>query len=110
MYMPPPAMHHAMMAPNGPVPAAKVRSSEKMPAPTKAPTTVAVSANKESFCGGCDVISNPDNASRQKPASFGYGPEGNEQGKRELRLRGLHPRLLFGVLVQCTSRVHHDIG
>jgi hypothetical protein len=49
MYMPVPAMHHAMMAPIGPVAAPKVLGSEKMPAPTIDPTTIAVSANNESF-------------------------------------------------------------
>ena len=39
-----------------PVAAAKVRGSENIPAPTMEPTTIAVSANKESFCAGCDVI------------------------------------------------------
>jgi hypothetical protein len=42
-------MHHAMMAPKGPVAMPKVRGSEKMPEPTMDPTTIAVSANSESF-------------------------------------------------------------
>ena len=49
MYMPVPAMHQAMMAPNGPVAAPKVRGSENMPAPTIEPTTIAVNAGRESF-------------------------------------------------------------
>ena len=44
------AMIQAMTAPIGPVALAKVRGSEKMPAPTMPPTTMAVSANSESFC------------------------------------------------------------
>ena len=47
--MPPPAMHQAKMAPNGPVAMPKVLGSEKMPEPTIEPTTIAVSANSESF-------------------------------------------------------------
>src|SRR5579864_2015287 len=47
--MPPAAIHHAMMATNGPVAIPKVRGSEKMPEPTMDPTTIAVSANSESF-------------------------------------------------------------
>src|SRR5262245_32434943 len=49
MYMPPPAMHQAMMAPNGPVARPNVRGSEKIPAPTIEPTTIAVKANRENL-------------------------------------------------------------
>ena len=49
MYMPPPAMIQAMMAPNGPVAPANVRGNEKMPAPTMDPTTMAVRTGSESF-------------------------------------------------------------
>lgn len=38
------------MAPNGPVAAPKVRGRENIPAPTMDPTTIAVRANRESFC------------------------------------------------------------
>src|SRR5262245_23333298 len=48
--MPPAAMHHAMMAPNGPVALPKVRGREKIPEPTMLPTTIAVRANRDSFC------------------------------------------------------------
>ncbi len=48
--MPPAAMHHAMMAPKGPVAFPKVRGREKMPEPTMDPTTMAVSVNSGSFC------------------------------------------------------------
>jgi len=37
------------MAPNGPVAIPNVRGSEKVPGPTMEPTTIAVSANNESF-------------------------------------------------------------
>ena len=47
--MPPAAMIHAMIAPNGPVAMPKVRGSEKMPEPTIEPTTIPVSANSDSF-------------------------------------------------------------
>src|SRR5262245_30585861 len=50
MYIPPAAMIQAMMAPNGPVAAAKVRGSEKMPAPTMDPTTMPASTGNENFC------------------------------------------------------------
>ncbi len=50
MYMPVPAMSQAMIAPSGPVAPAKVRGSEKMPAPTMPPTTIAVSAMRVIFC------------------------------------------------------------
>src|SRR5688572_20392642 len=40
MYMPVPAISHAMIAPNGPVASPKVRGNEKMPAPTIDPTTI----------------------------------------------------------------------
>jgi hypothetical protein len=49
MYMPLPAMPQAINAPKGPVALPKVRGSEKMPAPTIPPTTIAVSARRESF-------------------------------------------------------------
>ena len=42
---------------------------------------MAVGANKESLRAGCDVISSPDIASRQKPASFGYGSEESWTGR-----------------------------
>ena len=42
-------MPHARSAPRGPVAPAKVRGSEKMPAPTMEPITMAVSATSESF-------------------------------------------------------------
>ena len=67
-------MHHAMMAPDGPVAAAKVRGREKIHAPTMKSTTKAVSANKDGFRAGCGVISSPDIASRQEPVSFGWEP------------------------------------
>ena len=44
MYMPVPAISQAITAPIGPVALAKLRGSEKMPAPTMLPTTIAVSA------------------------------------------------------------------
>ena len=47
--MPVPAISQAMMAPIGPVAPAKVRGSEKIPAPTIPPTTIIVSANRESL-------------------------------------------------------------
>ena len=46
MYMPVPAMIQAMIAPSGPVAPAKVLGSEKIPAPTMLPTTIAVSATR----------------------------------------------------------------
>ena len=49
MYMPVPAMHHAMMAPKGPVAAPKRPGRLKMPAPTIEPTTMPVSATSDSF-------------------------------------------------------------
>jgi hypothetical protein len=52
--MPPAAMHHAKMAPKGPVAMPKVRGNEKIPEPTIEPTTIAVRANKDSLCVGCD--------------------------------------------------------
>jgi hypothetical protein len=51
MYMPVPATSQAITAPNGPVAVAKVRGSEKIPAPIIPPTTIVVKANKENFCG-----------------------------------------------------------
>src|SRR5580698_6957889 len=39
-----------MTAPYGPVAPAKVRGSEKMPAPTIPPTTIAVSCIRDIFC------------------------------------------------------------
>ena len=59
MYMPAAAMIQAMMAPNGPVAMAKVRGSEKMPAPTMEPTTMPVRANSESFCTEFDAMKFP---------------------------------------------------
>jgi len=43
-------MIQAMIAPIGPVAPAKVLGSEKMPAPTMLPTTIAVNANRDIFC------------------------------------------------------------
>ncbi len=48
--MPTPAMAQAIMAPNGPVSRAKVCGSEKMPAPTIDPTTIAVRVQTENLC------------------------------------------------------------
>ena len=55
MNMPVPAMSQAMIAPIGPVAPAKVRGKEKMPAPTMDPTTIPVSAKRESFCPDSDA-------------------------------------------------------
>ena len=55
MYMPVPAMSQAMTAPIGPVALANVRGSEKMPAPTIPPTTIAVSAVRDIFCSAIAV-------------------------------------------------------
>jgi hypothetical protein len=52
-------MLHAKMAPKGPVAMPKVRGNENIPEPTIDPTTIAVRANKESFCIGCDVMPVP---------------------------------------------------
>ena len=49
MYMPLPAMIQAITAPIGPVAFAKVRGSEKIPAPTMPPTTIAVRAIRVIF-------------------------------------------------------------
>src|SRR5262245_7107848 len=48
--MPPAAIIHAMIAPKGPVAAANVRGSEKIPAPTIDPTTIAVNVGRENVC------------------------------------------------------------
>jgi hypothetical protein len=61
-------MHQAKMAPKGPVARPKVRGNEKIPEPTIDPTTIAVRANSESFCVGCDVIPDPNNSDDE---SFG---------------------------------------
>jgi hypothetical protein len=50
MYIPVPAISHAMTAPKGPVAFAKVRGKEKIPAPTMPPTTIAVSCIFDIFC------------------------------------------------------------
>src|SRR5262245_21284497 len=57
IYMPVPAMIHAMMAPNGPVAVAKRPGRLKMPAPTIEPTTMAVRAGRESFCSDLSATS-----------------------------------------------------
>src|SRR5262245_29879871 len=49
MYMPEPAVSHAIMAPKGPVASPKIRGNEKIPAPTMEPTTMPVSAKRDSF-------------------------------------------------------------
>ena len=49
MYMPVPAISHAMTAPNGPVAPANVRGSEKIPAPTMPPITSNVRFRSGSF-------------------------------------------------------------
>jgi hypothetical protein len=64
--MPPAAMHHAKMAPKGPVAMPKVRGNENIPEPTIDPTTIAVRANNESFCEGGDVIPTLNNADGQE--------------------------------------------
>jgi hypothetical protein len=51
-------MHHAEMTPKGPVARPNVRGNEEIPEATIDPTAIAVTANKESFCAGRDVISN----------------------------------------------------
>ena len=47
--MPVPAISQAMIAPEGPVAVPKRAGSEKMPAPTIEPTTIAVSISRENF-------------------------------------------------------------
>ncbi len=54
--MPTPAMAQAIKAPNTPVTRPKVWGSEKMPAPTIEPTTIAVNTGRENFCVGDKVI------------------------------------------------------
>jgi hypothetical protein len=50
MYMPVPAIAHAMRAPNGPVAVANRPGRLKIPAPTIEPITIAVSEESGSFC------------------------------------------------------------
>ncbi|BAB52971.1 msr6734 [Mesorhizobium japonicum MAFF 303099] len=57
MYMPVPAIHQAMMAPNGPVAVANLPGRLKMPAPIIDPTTIPIKANKDSFCSDLPVTS-----------------------------------------------------
>jgi hypothetical protein len=57
--MPMPATHHAMIAPRGLGARAKLRDSEKMPAPTIYPTTIAVNSGRESFGSVSDAIAHP---------------------------------------------------
>ncbi|GLR84460.1 hypothetical protein GCM10007857_11700 [Bradyrhizobium iriomotense] len=73
------------MAPNGPVAMPKVRGNEKMPEPTIEPTTIAVSANSESFCID-DVAVMEASRSQQRPGQWAlvgafrpcaFGPVGN---------------------------------
>ena len=56
--MPVPAMIQAITAPSGPVAPANVRGSEKIPAPTMLPTTIAVSWNRDIFASA-DAIPHP---------------------------------------------------
>jgi len=56
MYMPPPAMIHATIAPNGPVAAPNVLGKEKMPAPIMEPMTIAVSEKSGSFPSTADAV------------------------------------------------------
>jgi len=56
IYMPPPTIHHARIAPKGPVATPKVPGREKIPAPTIKPTTIAVNANREIFRIEGDVV------------------------------------------------------
>ena len=49
MYMPVPAIAHAMRAPKGPVAVANRPERLKMPAPTIEPMTIAVSEKAEAF-------------------------------------------------------------
>src|SRR5512137_1407044 len=67
MYMPVPAMIQAITAPIGPVALAKVRGSEKMPAPTMPPTTIAVRAIRVIFCS--PAISAPSHFGLQRGRS-----------------------------------------
>jgi hypothetical protein len=55
MYMPVPAISHAITAPNGPVAPANVRGSEKMPAPTMLPTTIAINCIRDIFSSDEDI-------------------------------------------------------
>jgi hypothetical protein len=64
--MPPPAMIHAIIAPNGPVAVPNVLGKEKMPAPIMEPMTIAVSEKSGSFLSvadaGGDAVEAVDNA------------------------------------------------
>ena len=58
MYMPLPAISQAITAPMGPVAFANVRGSEKIPAPTMPPTTIAVKPQRDIFCSVAIVSPN----------------------------------------------------
>jgi hypothetical protein len=55
--MPTPAIDHATTAPKGPVALPKACGSEKMPAPTIEPTTIAIKVQTENFPCAADFIS-----------------------------------------------------
>src|ERR1700722_2833690 len=83
MYMPVPAMIQAITAPIGPVALAKVRGSEKMPAPTMPPTTMVVRANSESFCVCSGAIESSRCVFLEPPAELERGadvPHGEAEG------------------------------
>jgi hypothetical protein len=113
MYMPPAAMHHAKMAPKGPVAMPKVRGNEKIPEPTIDPTTIAVRANRESLCTGCDVMPCLDNSDGENLRWSAIVLNGIRLAATPAELQ---PKSKFGFSggfpfsAHCTFRVRHDIG
>src|SRR6516225_9487043 len=62
IYMPVPAIAHAMRAPKGPVAVANRPGRLKIPAPTIEPTTMAVSDGSGSFCSVVEETEGADDA------------------------------------------------
>jgi hypothetical protein len=98
MSMPPPAIAQAISAPNGPVAAPNRPGSEKVPAPTIEPTTMAVRVKRENFCSA-DAVPFPDKGnvcSVDDAIASSLATNGYARRPRRAMLHVPHSRLLAG--------------
>ena len=79
--MPPPAIVQAISAPNGPVAAPNRPGSEKMPAPTIDPTTMAVKVKRENFSAD-DAVPFPDTVISAADAIYPLVPTKGARSRR----------------------------
>src|SRR6516225_7527230 len=89
IYMPVPAIAHAMRAPKGPVAVANRPGRLKIPAPTIEPTTMAVSDGSGSFCSVVEETEGAEDAVEDVIFSSpsGRGHEAQRPSHTVMRIR-----------------------